>query len=581
MPGLAALEAIGTGFGQGTEAIQRQQQAAAQLALQRLALQQAQTQQQSMAALLPGLVAAYGQGGQQQQQPEPPAGFTGPGFTTPGPTGAPTPLMPPTASGAGAGGGGPPAGGVPVPPSLAPIYGRESGFNYGAKNPASTASGAGQDINSTWREAMQGLGYGDAYPTASSAPPAVQNAANIWLQAKRGNKPWASSAPPGTGLTGAGQAAVRGAPPEFIAQGRQAATQVAQTFDPMEYGKIEMGRAVAAIDAQDIPPEAKVMAMVQMAQLLQPQDRMMLSMYAMQNRDLIAQARLGLEEQRVEQGQERVEQAGERGQIFQQPDGSFVDVTPSGVKPIQGLQPGASKPSSTGGQWSKDSMDALVDRALATGDQSVLSQLPRTGAVRKQFEETLAARMKDLPGGIEGGVAGMVMNNMRMAEAKAAASQAGRITMNTQLYSAEAEGAAKLVVDASKLVPRTNLPTINAIEEAGLKQTGDPGVIKLGIALNALLNAYGKMSNPTGTGIHDADKERLNAQLSMALSQGQIEGGVQQVVKEGLNLSQAAQQAQTEVLKTILPAGAGGNAQPQPGATPGVIRLDENGNEIK
>jgi hypothetical protein len=303
----------------------------------------------------------------------------------------------------------------------------------------------------------------------------------------------------------------------------------------------------------------------------------MLSMYAMQNRDLIAQARLSLEGQRVGQGQERIAQASDKGQIFQQPDGSFVEVTPNGVKPIQGLQPGASKPSSTGGQWSKDSMDALVDRALATGDSAVLSQLPRTGAVRKQFEETLAAKMKEMPGGIEGGVASMVMNNMRMAEAKSAAMQAGRITMNTQLYSSEAEGAAKLVTDASKLVPRTNLPAINMIEEAGLTQTGDQGVVKLGIALNALLNAYGKMSNPTGTGIHDADKERLNAVLSKALSDGQIEAGVEQVVKEGVNLSHAAQMAQTEVLKTLLPQGAGGN----PPGSPGVIRLDKDGNEIK
>ena len=450
---------------------------------------------------------------------------------------------------------------------------------------------------------MQGLGYGNAYPHANDAPPPVQNAANIWLQARRGNKPWAASAPAGAGLTGAGQAAVRGIsgnmPPEMIAQGQQAAGAAVQQFDPMEYGRVSMQRAVEAIDKQDIPPEAKVMAIVQMAQILRPEDRMMMSMYMhsltagrpagqpyeLGGRWFQPNASGGAEalpEGAVPAGAAKQEQTGWSVQTL--PDGTLAAVQPStgAIRPLN-LPKGTTKETSgaSGGQWSKNSMDALVDRALATGDQAVLSQLPRTGAVRKQFEESLAERMKGMPGGIEGSVAGMVMNNMRMAEAKSAASQAGRITMNTQLYSAEAEGAAKLVVDASKLVPRTNLPSINVIEEAGLKQTGDPGVVKLGIALNALLNAYGKMSNPTGTGIHDADKERLNAQLSMALSQGQIEGGVQQVVKEGINLSQAAQQAQTEVLKTILPSGAGGNA-PATGAQPSApIKLDKDGNEIK
>lgn len=327
MPGfLSSLEAIGTGFGQGAEAIQRQQQAAAQVALQRQALQQQQQRQQTLAALLPGLVAAYGgqQGG--QQQPGPPAGFTGPGFTTPGATGGPTPLMPQAAPGAAPAplppamppqqyamappqqqvssdiGADPTGTGVAVPPSLQPISAHESGGNYRAQNPVSSASGAFQDIDQTWREAMQGLGYGNAYPHAKDAPPAVQNAANIWLQARRGNKPWpwAASAP-GAGLTGAGQTAARSfaqnLPAGALEQGHQAAGQAAEEFDPMEYGRVSMQRAVEAIDKQDIPPEVKAAAIMQMATILQPQDRMMLSMYAMQNRDLIAQSRLNLQAQ--------------------------------------------------------------------------------------------------------------------------------------------------------------------------------------------------------------------------------------------------------------------------------------------
>jgi hypothetical protein len=84
---------------------------------------------------------------------------------------------------------------VPVTPSLQPIYQRESGGNYGAQNKTSSASGAGQDVDATWREAMHGLGYGDQWAHAKDAPEPVQNAANIWLQGRYGNKPWASSDP--------------------------------------------------------------------------------------------------------------------------------------------------------------------------------------------------------------------------------------------------------------------------------------------------------------------------------------------------------------------------------------------------
>ncbi len=110
-------------------------------------------------------------------------------------------------------------------------------------------------------------------------------------------------------MTGAGQAAVRGALPELVAQGREVAQQVVPQFDPMEYGRVEMRRAWDAIDKEDAPPEAKFMAMAQVAQILRPEDRMMLSMYAMQHRDLIAQAAA---QQREHLGEERVDVERER-----------------------------------------------------------------------------------------------------------------------------------------------------------------------------------------------------------------------------------------------------------------------------
>lgn len=59
---------------------------------------------------------------------------------------------------------------------LATIRQRESGGDYGARSKSSTASGAYQFINSTWRGLTQKFGIGTEYRTAADAPPNIQDA---------------------------------------------------------------------------------------------------------------------------------------------------------------------------------------------------------------------------------------------------------------------------------------------------------------------------------------------------------------------------------------------------------------------
>jgi hypothetical protein len=160
------------------------------------------------------------------------------------------------------------------------------------------------------------------------------------------------------------------------------------------------------------------------------------------------------------------------------------------------------------------------------------------------------------------------MNRLRMAEAKSAATTAGRVTMNTALFAQEAIGAGQQVVETSKLFPRTDIPLVNTALVAYERNTGDPNIIKFGAALNALINAYGKMSNPTGTGVHDADKARIERVMDASFSQGQIEAGVQQIVTEGQVMSQAAQQAQAEVLRQAMPTVPGAAPVASPASAP-------------
>jgi hypothetical protein len=207
------------------------------------------------------------------------------------------------------------------------------------------------------------------------------------------------------------------------------------------------------------------------------------------------------------------------------------------------------------GQLSPEAIK-LMAHQYEMGDPGVITSLPRSGPARIQLENQVAEDLK----GMDDAAGQIVMNRLRMAEARSAATTAGRVTMNTALFAQEAKGAGQEVVRTSKLFPSTEIPLVNVALRAYETNTGDPRVIKFGIAMNALVNAYGKMSNPTGTGIHDADKDRFTKILDTSLSHGQVEAGVEQVIKEGMIVSHAAQEAQSAVLKSVMPS--------PPGTTP-------------
>lgn len=222
----------------------------------------------------------------------------------------------------------------------------------------------------------------------------------------------------------------------------------------------------------------------------------------------------------------------------------------------------------SGSQTGKLSAEAvkLMAHQYELGDPGAITSLPRGGPARIQVENQIAEDMKDM-----GDAASqIVMNRLRMAEARSAATTAGRVTMNTEIYAQEAKGAGQQVIETSRLFPRTDYPLVNTALRAYETNTGDPNIVKFGAAMNAFVNAYGKLSNPTGIGIHDADKARITGILDTRLSQGQIEAGVEQVIKEGEVVSNAARAAQAEVLKNIMPIQPGAVSPSSPATAGGA-----------
>ncbi len=63
---------------------------------------------------------------------------------------------------------------------------------YQAQNPYSTASGAYQFLDSTWRNVSASAGHG-GYRRAKDAPHEVQDAVALWTFHNIGRSPWAGS----------------------------------------------------------------------------------------------------------------------------------------------------------------------------------------------------------------------------------------------------------------------------------------------------------------------------------------------------------------------------------------------------
>lgn len=85
------------------------------------------------------------------------------------------------------------AAAVPAPAAqpggfLACVRRHESGGNYQAENPSSTASGAYQFLDSTWQTMSARAGH-SGWGHAASAPPAVQDAVAVYTL----NSGWASA----------------------------------------------------------------------------------------------------------------------------------------------------------------------------------------------------------------------------------------------------------------------------------------------------------------------------------------------------------------------------------------------------
>ena len=104
-------------------------------------------------------------------------------------------------------------------------------------------------------------------------------------------------------------------------------------------------------------------------------------------------------------------------------------------------------------------------------------------------------------------------------------------TASLSLAENEAKSLIPRVHDASMAVSRTQYPTLNRVIEAAQTGTGDPNVIRLGVAVESLVQTYARVLSPAGAPTA-ADKANAHSILDKAWSTGQIDAALDQMSKE-------------------------------------------------
>jgi hypothetical protein len=205
-------------------------------------------------------------------------------------------------------------------------------------------------------------------------------------------------------------------------------------------------------------------------------------------------------------------------------------------------------------------LDQMADQYLA-GDKTVIQGLGygNTGAEnRAKLRETIAKKAT------ERGMSGAdIATSMAEFSGLTSGERAlGTRTAQVGMAVNEAKQLAPLVLQTSNKVERTKYPDVNAILLAAEQRTGNPDVVRFGIAINSMINVYARAISPTGVPTI-SDKDHARELLSTAWSNGQIQAGMDQLMLE----MQAALGAPAAVRQEFRDYGLGMGSQ-KPGSTP-------------
>jgi hypothetical protein len=147
-----------------------------------------------------------------------------------------------------------------------------------------------------------------------------------------------------------------------------------------------------------------------------------------------------------------------------------------------------------------------------------------------------------------------------VAAAGATASEKSLATQTAKMSTAatEANQMADIVRNLSNKVDRTEFPTLNAVQNAVSKGTGDQNIVKLNTSINALVNSYARAISPTGAPTV-SDKNHAREVINSAYSQGQL-GAILDVMQQEMGIAKSAATESSANLKAAREATKGRGA---------------------
>ena len=209
------------------------------------------------------------------------------------------------------------------------------------------------------------------------------------------------------------------------------------------------------------------------------------------------------------------------------PNGKFTQVTNAQGEPLQSVK----------------ELDPQENAALT---QAITEGRLDPNAVNSRNQKTIATTLLANPTANLVGLHGDVVNTN--ASARTTGTQQGKVTSAAN----EAGTMLGLVKTYSDAVDRTQYPSLNAIQNAVSKGTGDQNIIRFNTAINSAVNAYARAINPNGIATV-ADKNHARELLTNAYSKGQTDAALE-VMQQEVNAAKASPSA---AHKQLNPGGAG------------------------
>ena len=200
------------------------------------------------------------------------------------------------------------------------------------------------------------------------------------------------------------------------------------------------------------------------------------------------------------------------------------------------------------------------------GDEKALTGMARSSANITKVNNEIVAEGKRL---------GKSAEELAAKVAEFGGVVAGQRTLGTRaanmgVAANEVRVMAPVALDASSKVDRSRYSDLNAIIQSAERRTGDPNIIRFGLAANSLIYTYSKFLNPTGIPT-DADKARATEILATAWSKGQFEAAIDQIVNKEIPSGLAAVRATRGELNDSL---TGKGVGPGTGRPSGATRED-------